>query len=84
MDRDTYEDMLIERDGAKAWELQASQYTIDDVIEEDLKKYVRRAKEAERITFESEETKVVLNKLELLAEDELLDEEELLDELLGV
>ena len=71
MDRDTYEDMLIERDGAKAWELQASQYTIDDVIEEDLKKYVRRAKEAERITFESEETKVVLNKLELLAEDEI-------------
>ncbi len=70
LDQDTYNDMLRERDASKSWELQVSDYTIDDVIDEDFKTYLRRAKDAERITFESEEPLIVLNKLELLAEDE--------------
>lgn len=70
MDQDTYNDMLKERDGAKAWELQVSKYTVADVIEKDFQTYLKRAKEVKRITFESEEPAVVLNKLELLAEDE--------------
>ncbi len=53
--------MLRERDASKSWELQVSDYTIDDVIDEDFKTYLRRAKDAERITFESEEPLIVLN-----------------------
>ena len=69
MDQDTYNDMLKERDASKAWELQESKYTVEDIIEADFKTYLRRAKEAKRITFDSEEPAVVLEKLELLAED---------------
>ena len=69
MDQDTYNDMLKERDSSKAWELQESKYTVEDIIDGDFRTYLKRAKEANRITFESEEPAVVLEKLELLAED---------------
>ena len=69
MDQDYYHSMLDERDAAKPWELQESKYTVDDIIEKDLQLYLRRAKEANRITFESEVPAVVMEKLELLAED---------------
>ncbi|MBQ9610101.1 MAG: putative DNA binding domain-containing protein [Lachnospiraceae bacterium] len=69
MDQNTYHDMLSERDASKPWELQVSKYTVKDIIEKDFKLYLRRAKEAGRITFDSEEYAVVLDKLELLAED---------------
>lgn len=69
MDQNTYHDMLSERDASKPWELQVSKYTVKDIIEKDFKLYLRRAKEAGRITFDSEEAAVVLDKLELLAED---------------
>lgn len=69
MDQDFYHDMLNKRDAEKPWERKESKYTVDDVIEKDLQLYLRRAKEANRITFESEDPAVVLDKLELLAED---------------
>lgn len=69
MDQDTYNDMLQERDASKAWEYQVSKYTIEDVIPADFKTYMNRARDAGRITFESEDPAVVLDKLELLAED---------------
>lgn len=69
MDQNTYHDMLSEREASKPWELQMSKYTVKDIIEKDFKLYLRRAKEAGRITFDSEEAAVVLDKLELLAED---------------
>ena len=69
MDQDTYNDMLKERDSSKAWELQESKYTVEDIIGSDFRTYLNRAKEANRITFDSEEPAVVLEKLELLAED---------------
>ena len=69
MDQDTYNDMLKERDASKTWESQESKYTVKDIIEADFRTYLYRAKEAKRITFESEEPAVVLEKLELLAED---------------
>ena len=69
MDQDYYHGMLEERDAAKPWELQESKYTVEDIIEKDLQLYLRRAKEANRITFDSEEPAVVMDKLELMAED---------------
>ncbi|MCR5502701.1 MAG: hypothetical protein K6F53_06815 [Lachnospiraceae bacterium] len=69
MDQYTYNDMLQERDASKTWELHESKYTVEDVIEADFRTYLKRAKEAGRISFESEEPGVVLDKLELLAED---------------
>jgi len=70
MDQETYEDFLRRRnDAAKSWELQVSEYTLDDIIEADLKSYLKKAKEVGRIEFESEEPAVVMDKLELLAKD---------------
>ena len=70
MDQETYDDILHRRgDAAKAWELQVSEYTLDDIIEADFKSYLKKAKAVGRIEFESDEPSVVMNKLELLAKD---------------
>lgn len=69
MDQDTYYDMLRERDSSKSWELQTSEYTVEDIVESDFRLYLKRAKEAQRITFDSEEPTVALEKLDLLASD---------------
>ena len=70
MDQETYDDILHRRgDAAKAWEMQVSEYTLDDIIEADLKSYLKKAKAVGRIEFESDEPSVVMNKLELLAKD---------------
>ncbi len=69
LDQDTYHDMLRKRDAEKSWELKESKYTVEDIVEKDFKLYLKRAKEANRITFDSEEPAVVLEKLDLLAED---------------
>lgn len=70
MDQETYEDFLRRRnDVSKSWELQVSEYTLDDIIEADFKSYLKKAKEVGRIEFESEEPAVVMDKLELLAKD---------------
>ena len=70
MDQETYDDMLRSRgDASKAWEFQISDYTVDDIIEDDFKEYLRRSKEVGRIDFESDEPKVVMEKLDLLAKD---------------
>ena len=69
LDQDTYHDMLRQRDAEKTWESKESKYTVEDIVEKDFKLYLKRAKEVKRITFESEEPAVVLEKLELLAED---------------
>ena len=70
MSQDVYSEMLLERGGDKySWENQISKYTIDDVDIPSLKTYLAKAKVAGRIEFESDEPKVVLDKLELLADD---------------
>ena len=69
MDQEYYHDMLNKRDAEKPWELKESKYTVDDINDKDLQLYLKRAKEANRITFESEDPAVVMDKLELLAED---------------
>lgn len=70
MDQETYDDMLrLRGDASKAWEFQVSEYTVDDIVEDDFKEYLRRAKEVGRIDFESDDPKVVMGKLDLLAKD---------------
>lgn len=66
MDQETYDDMLRWRsDGTKAWELQVSDYTVDDVDMTAFKRYLQKAKSVGRITFDSEEPRAVMEKLEL-------------------
>ncbi len=70
MDQQTYDDMLRSRgDASKAWEFQISEYTVDDIVEEDFKEYLRRSKEVGRIDFDSDDPKIVMGKLDLLAKD---------------
>ena len=70
MDQDTYDDMLRQRgDATKSWELQVSEYIIDDVVEADFKTYLRNAKEVKRIDFDSDDVSVVMEKLGLVAKD---------------
>ena len=54
------------------WDSLESDKTIDDVNEEVLKDYIRRAKEAKRIQFDYTNKKDVLNKLKLLKGNKLL------------
>ena len=70
MEQEIYEDMLQKRgDISKMWELQTSEYTLDDIVLADFKSYLIKAKSVGRIDFESEEPAVVMDKLELLAKD---------------
>jgi len=70
MEQEIYEDMLQKRgDSAKDWELQTSEYTLDDIVLADLKSYLKKAKDAGRIEFDSQEPAVVMEKLNLLAKD---------------
>lgn len=67
MDQDLYDDMLRNRDDKrKSWESQTSAYTIEDIDEESFQKYLTKAKNAGRITFETDDKEVVLKKLDLM------------------
>ena len=73
MGQDMYDSMLRKRDNAEySWEKRVSKYTIDDVNEEALSEYLRRAKEAGRIDFEDTDARTVLDKLELTEDEYLL------------
>ena len=70
MDQSEYNRLLRAReDAVDTWEMKVSKKTVDDIIEEDLKLYLYRAKEANRISFDSDDPKVVMDKLELLSDD---------------
>lgn len=70
MDQDMYfEMMLIRDDGKHAWENQPSKYTVADINMRDFKTYLNKAKQVGRISFESDNPEVVMNKLELMADD---------------
>ena len=70
MDQDMYfEMMLIRDDGKHAWENQPSKYTVADINMRDFKTYLNKAKHVGRISFESDDPEVVMNKLELMADD---------------
>ena len=70
MDQDMYfEMMLIRDDGKHAWENQPSKYTVADINMRDFKTYLNKAKQVGRISFESDDPEVVMNKLELMTDD---------------
>lgn len=65
-----YAEMLLIRGGDKyAWESRVSKYTVQDINFRDFKSYLDKAKKVGRISFESDDPEVVLNKLELVADD---------------
>lgn len=59
-------------DSAKLWERQISKYRITDIDEKVFERYLKRAKEVERINFENETPENVLKKLELTDSENLL------------
>lgn len=70
MEQKEYDKLLrLREDAGNAWELQPSKYTVDDIVLADFKEYYKKAKEAGRIIFDSEDTVAVIDKLELLADD---------------
>jgi len=70
MDQEMYAEMLLIRGGDKyAWESRVSKYTVQDINFRDFKSYLDKAKKVGRISFESDDPEVVLNKLELVADD---------------
>ncbi|MBP3869554.1 MAG: putative DNA binding domain-containing protein [Faecalicoccus sp.] len=73
MDQLTYEHLMLQRDKPYlSWEKQLSKYTINDINKEVFKGYLKRARDAGRIGFESDDEKYILNKLELAEGDTLL------------
>ncbi|MBQ9662125.1 MAG: hypothetical protein IJV40_03100 [Oscillospiraceae bacterium] len=73
MAQDIYDDMIRRRDDfRKAWERQVSEYHITDIDKTVFERYLKRAKEVGRITFDNEDPESVLNKLELTSGDSLL------------
>lgn len=73
MAQDIYDDMIRRRDDfRKSWERQVSEYHIADIDMTIFDRYLKRAKEVGRITFDNEDPESVLNKLELTSGDALL------------
>ena len=70
MDQDTYSSMLFARGGDKySWENRVSSYTVSDIDPKSFGLYLRKAKNAGRITFDHDDPQTVLEKLGLIAED---------------
>ena len=66
MEQPAYEKMLQKRDSiTHAWESQLSKYSISDIDDNVFRNYLRKAKEVGRISFENEDMKSVMTKLEL-------------------
>lgn len=73
MEQPMYEKMMQKRDNVSyAWENQPSKYFISDIDEKIFREYLNKAKEVERISFENEDVKSVMTKLELADGDRLL------------
>ena len=73
MEQDIYDDMIRKREDTKySWERQVSEYTIADVDETAFETYLKKAKDAGRISFEETDIRTVLNKLELTKGEYLL------------
>lgn len=73
MEQDIYDEMIRKRDDIKySWERQVSCYTIDDIDKNAFEEYLKKAKDAGRISFSETDIKKVLNKLELIQGEYLL------------
>ncbi|MCD8120289.1 MAG: putative DNA binding domain-containing protein, partial [Lachnospiraceae bacterium] len=68
MDQDMYDSLLRQRDDKrKSWESQLSGYTAEDVDMEAFQSYLKKAREAGRITFDTDDKEIVLKKLKLMS-----------------
>ena len=73
MDQETYEDMLRQRQSiSKAWETRLSRYTAADVDRDSFDLYMRRSRDAGRISFPETDPSEVLARLGLLEGGHLL------------
>jgi ATP-dependent DNA helicase RecG len=73
MDQETYDAMIRDRDDStKSWERRVSKYHIEDINMEVFSRYLKRAREVGRISFDSDDAASVLSKLELTEGDMLL------------
>lgn len=73
MDQDTYEEMLKKRNSASnSWETQPSKYKISDIDNSVFSRYLKKAKNAGRINFETDDTTEAIKLLELCDGDTLL------------
>lgn len=73
MDQELYREMLNERENTiDSWETKLSKYHIKDIDKEIFARYLKKAKEVERITFDNDDPVDVLSKLELTDGDTLL------------
>lgn len=73
MEQPMYEKMMQKRDSIRyAWENQPSKYSVSDIDEKIFREYLNKAKEVGRISFENEDMKSVMTKLELSDGDRLL------------
>ena len=73
MDQELYREMLNERENSiDSWETKLSKYNIRDIDKDIFARYLKKAKEVERITFDNDEPVDVLSKLELTDGDILL------------
>lgn len=73
MDQETYDEMIRDRDDStKSWERRISKYHVEDIDMQVFGRYMKRAREVGRISFDSDDPASVLNKLELAEGDRLL------------
>ena len=70
MNQAEYDRLLrIREDSSRAWELQVSKKTVNEIIVKDFKRYLNKAKAAGRIDLDSDDPAVVMKKLELMDDD---------------
>ena len=73
MDQETYDEMIRDRDDStKSWERRISKYHVEDIDMQVFSRYLKRAREVGRISFDSDDPASVLSKLELTEGDRLL------------
>lgn len=70
MSQEMYSELLLARGGEKYnWENRLSDYTIDDIDMASFQSYLLKTKAVGRIEFESDDPRVVFEKLDLFAKD---------------
>lgn len=70
MSQEMYSELLLARGGEKySWENRSSDCTIEDIDMASFQSYLLKAKAVGRIEFESDDPRVVLEKLDLFAKD---------------
>ena len=73
MEQPMYEKLMQKRDSISyAWENQVSKYRISDIDKEVFRDYLKKSKEVGRISFDTDDVKSVMTRLEMVEGDSLL------------